>query len=210
MKLYHYAKQLFPTLKTLRAQGNVTEEQLMKAQAAAELRGSPGLYIDQISFFLDPLPLNVIAQLFEGYNHHTWSAGVTVYEYVVDSKTFGDFPFIFVETPFDVHFRDTEWPSNETDANKKRYFDTYSSQKIHRGEQGKGNHAFEKMAKTFVGKTLAAFQQAVLVNDEDQWRQYAANVPHVQAYPIGGIVKPLMVPRKETIQLMARPMSARW
>lgn len=215
MLLYHYATQPFPILKTLEAQGLVTDEMRNAAQDSMAFYHTPGPYYAHISFFVDPLDLSTVAEIFAGHNHPVWRTGNVVYQHVVESHTLGDFDYLWTETPVDKQFMKTRWKEGLSEEAMSKYFADLAVAARKAGFIGKGNHAFEKAAKSFVGKTMEAYLEAKELNYGRNWQQYAANVPHVMIYPPKGVAVLSGMPQREKIKPKTvisgkHPGSANW
>ena len=214
MRLYHYANEPLPVLKTREVQGTVTNEMRASALEEMELHQTPGPYYAHISFFVDPLDLITIADIFKGHNHSVWQAGNTVYEHIVESSELGNFDYLWTETAIDKQFMDDRWRGDAlSDAEVSRYFSDLAEAKRKAGLIGKGNLNFERVSEQFLGETMGAYQEASKLNNGRNWQQYAANVPHVMIYPPKGLARLLEKPRKEVIgvkRTIKRAPSLKW
>lgn len=214
MRLYHYAVKPLSTLKTLEAQGFVTDEMRDSALKDMELYHDPGPYYAHISFFVDPIDLITVADIFKEHNHPVWKAGNVVYEHIVESNTLGNFDYLWAETNIDKQFMEDRWGGETlTTAEVSKYFSDLAIAKRKAGLIGNGNRGFENVSTQFLGKTMEAYQEAAKVNHGRNWQQYAANVPHVMVYPPKGIARLIEKPRKEVIGIkrtIKRAPSLKW
>lgn len=187
MLIYHYAAKPFRTLLTLRQQG--FKEQNLDL-------GGPRPYVDQISFFLDPIPVEIMGFLFADMDHRVWRAGNTLYQHVVDTRRIGPFDYMFVETPLDYRFMDKRWPSDRdlTGPERQSYFSELYTEKRNNGLIGSGSTDLEKAAKSFIGGTRTAFIARASINDESEKKRYACGVPHVLVYPNNGKIATIAPP----------------
>lgn len=198
MKLYHYADQAFPELKTRVAQDPsiVHTEDYKKAVARAKERYEPKSYYEHISFFFDPIPSDIIANAFQGHHHEFWYNGHDIYEHVVESEHIGKFLFQIVETPSDILAIDDFPDDGAPDSAYTLFFLNANKRKIKDREIG-DEATFESAASRFVGKTRQAYIDSLYAkrdyekryNSDKPWRQYAAFVPHVMLYPEHQIIQ---------------------
>lgn len=189
MRLYHYSKTAFTQLLTRRAQNQFTPEELIEEERKAKFRQEPGFYIDHISFFLDPIPADIMGTLFAKDKHDFWIAGNTIYQHIVESSQLGDFTYLIHETPSDMAFLDKHWPLDKklTLAEKEQYFLERNKLRRRNGQIGHGNRDFERNAKRYVGTTRDAYIKASIRNVAEARLQYAASVTHVAIYLPGGV-----------------------
>lgn len=154
-----------------------------RALEMMEYRQTPGPYYNHISFFFEPVPYDILGRLFKNANHDFWHTGNKVYEHSIDSADLGNFDYMIVETPLDKEHRKS-WPVNDDQEEREMYFLELRELREKKGHIGKGNTAFEKGAKPFVGGTRDAYIKATQhPSDEDSLTLYAADVPHVMLYP---------------------------
>lgn len=206
MKLYHYSSERFVDIRTRRAQKTPTASEIKEAERSAIFRSAPGLYLDHISFFIEPPPLDIIGDLFNKVNHDVWVNGKTICEYVIDPSFFGNFTFVVTETPSDIVYRDKHWPDGKelTDNEKKVFFANRAVQKRKLGEIGSGLVELKTICQKFYGTTRAAFMAATANPlSEQSLLQYAADVPHLMVYPTNTVIKPQSV-REVTIGKVPR------
>ncbi len=213
MLLYHYAKAKYPELRTLRKQHTLSEDELAKSLAKQQARFAIGLYVDHLSFFMEPAPLDVIGELYAGRNHKVWIPGATLYEHIVESKTLGDFKYDITETPGDIAEMNADWPEDVdlTEAQMLAYFKKKAARKQRAGETGVGNTAFERAAKPYLQGIGLAYINASKTYDDYNWQQYAPSVPHVMIYPPSGVAHLIQKPRKVMVGLGKKAnASSRW
>jgi len=102
MKLYHYAKDLYPILKNRLKSGAADDKEIEEQMAWNKEIGGPGIYNAHISFFIDPLPLVLLGKIFDE-RHHTWFNGNELYEYIVDVDSLDkNIVYDIVESPMAV------------------------------------------------------------------------------------------------------------
>ena len=172
MYIYHYSKEKYPELRTLEAQG--THARPQKA---------PETYGKHISFFLDPIPKDIIGLLYGAF-HAVWFPGNKLWEYKVDVSALGDFTYEIVESP---------------EKTKLYYDDSLSIPEYHKklaevikkcNYSGSGKKELERAATPLLHKTREYFIKASKYRNFDEIKKkYAATVPHVMAYPSTGIVR---------------------
>lgn len=192
MKLYHYSKLRFSELLTKRAAGASTAE-IRKSEKEKDDLGLIGAYIDHISFFFDPLPSKVVADIFKN-DHHTWYKGNVLFEYVVDVNQFeSDLPYSVMEsrnkTAFmDKFIEDHNWVEEDPVLHAK-FLKELEKLEVQWGEVGHSLAGLKKQIDKNVGGTKQAFIDAAARADFEEGRQrYATNVPHVMVYPKSGRV----------------------
>lgn len=188
MLLYHYATIPFNILQTPRKQKTPTPEEILADEAKATKRFAIGLYMDHISFFLEPAPLHVLGELFAGHPEAIWIPGRVFYEHVIDTTKIGDFMFSVDATPSDlaVLYKFDKDFKNPTKEDFAKYFEDEYKRKWKLGEYGNGNKELEKIALPLVGTTEQAYRDAIPHFTPSNWRHYAAMVPHAKIYPSGG------------------------
>lgn len=211
MLLYHYSNTPYTELKTKLAQGAITAAEMAEADQFTRFRNDSFPDYRAISLLPDPIPLDIMGQLYAGHNHHIWIPNHSIYEHVVESARLAEFDYLITETPDDVKQMFADWPDNPTPAQKRAYFQARSKRKLRTGESGKGNAALEKNFGRYVGGTRAAYLAAVPMFDEGNWHQYAPMVPHVQIAVPSGVMQLVRPARRVTIGgPLSRNPSAKW
>lgn len=188
MKLYHYSTEPYKVLYTRREQG-VTAEQIMEAEAKASKLGLSLPYIDHISFFLEPIPKETIAGIFKN-QHPFWAVGAEIYEHVIDVRSFNPkSQYMLVETPvIDKYTDQFDWSVKDL-AVRSKYFVNMHKEMRRLGLLGVGIPNMVKQITPYLGKTEGYFLKSRMCDDSESTKtQYAAGVPHVMVYPIGGAV----------------------
>lgn len=189
MLLYHYSSEPRDVIKTKRASGNATPKDLKEATESMELRGSPGLYVDHISFFIDPIPSSDLPKVFKD-GHDIWHKGNVLYEHVVDIRQVEtNITFSLVESPIETQwFIDSDW-SAVNEQFLKEYFDARKARRINNQEMGSDVHLLIKNIKRYRGKTALYYKSAPTL---EHWNSklYASYVPHLMLYPKDGTLLP--------------------
>ena len=189
MKLYHYSTERFPILETRRKQG-VAAGDIMEAERKAKKMGIDLPYVDHISFFLEPIPKETIAAIFD-FKHGFWKAGAKIFEHVIDTSDIEEKSYYrIVETPVIDKFTDRfDWTIRDL-AVRSKYFVSMNKEMTRLGYSGYGISKMTKMCEEFFGKTEGFYLQGRMRYDADSTKtMYASNVPHLMIYPIGGVVK---------------------
>jgi len=201
MLLFHYATHPYNPLRTRRLQQPLSDEDIRRGEFSAKRCSDPAPYYDHISFFLEPVPLDIIGDIFKPYNHPFWHNGNRIYEHIVEHSQLPKFDYVIVETEFDRLHADKNWYDGirDTPSAVEHYFAEAAKKKIRLGERGSNHVAFERGARAFIGGLRQAYINAPSVNDASAMLKYAASVPHVMLYPVGGTVKLLQKPRQVTI-----------
>lgn len=191
MLLYHYSSDKYAQLKTLAKQRKITPEEEEKAHKEFMSdtkflgRPAPGYYYDHISFFFERVPLDIIADCFDG-EHPFWYHGHVLYEHIVDTRDIKHFTYEVVEFPEKT---DMFYDSALSD---KEYFRKLKKVMLENHYVGKDEAELERAFGHVDGKVSEYYRQVKTRYDyEDVIKEtYAATVPHVMLYPIGGIVVP--------------------
>jgi hypothetical protein len=194
MELYHYSKEPYTELLTKRASGVASDQDILKAVTSSKLRGLHGhLYVDHISFFLDPIPSIVVGNIFHG--HSFWVKGNTIYEHVIDvDKLEKNIEYEFVESEQRIELLDQfaeqeNWTSDDP-AIYKKWLTTELTHKYRWKEIGESREFLKTKIKELRGHLGVQFMKARERDDyKDNAQKYAAFVPHVMLYPSSGAIK---------------------
>lgn len=188
MKLYHYSKDLYTILKNRLKIGSSTDKEDLEQKEWNKKTNGPGVYNGSISFFIDPLPLELLGRIY-GKGHHTWFDGNELYEYVIDTDALDkDITYSVVETPMAVKMLDeTEWV--DTDEFLIEYKKKLNALKVSAGETGNSRSKLETELSKYKDKTRSFYLEASRRSDfKEHFDKYAANVPHVMLYPDSGAI----------------------
>lgn len=140
-----------------------------------------GPYYSHISFFLEPIPLDIISELFGG-THNVWCSGNQLYQYTVDPHTIGEFKYSVVESPEKTKLL---YDPTVTDADYEIVLASVIKQ---HGYIGSGVKQLIRATKSLVGTTRKYYK---LLPGRPNFKaklsqKYAATVPHVMIYPATG------------------------
>lgn len=199
MFIYHYSPLLFDTLQTKRKRGAATDEEIRKAQTQAVRILQPGaLYVDHLSFFFEPIPSEILHVLY-GKDHPVWFAGNKLYEYKVDaSKIPSKSLYEVVESSrevaaLDKFVADNNWVEDDPKL-LKEWFAFILAEKIKWGEYGNDHSKLLLQISRAQGTLEDNFFKATQRDDfKENFKKYAASVPHLMLYPTGGEVTPVSV-----------------
>ncbi len=184
--LYHYSKERYDVLKTRLAQSIVTDEEKQAGILRAKETYRLAPYYEHISFFLEPIPLDILGAIY-GKNHHTWYPGNELYEYKIDINKLGVFKFELVESPEATKFYYD--PKNDSLTLEEYYKELYKL-RLRLNEIGYDKQSLIKVCSSMLGLTRSCYLQ---IPSRPNWNEikdkYAATVPHVMLYPKTGIVK---------------------
>lgn len=186
MRLYHYSTGQLLELLTRRLQG-ADEKEIDSATFKAKQMGLPFPYHDHISFFLEPLPLEYIASTFP-HGHPFWVSGKELYEHVIDSRDIVPNSFWrIVESVEQEKFSDKfDWENTKDLKVRSGWFQQLNNFTAKKGYSGYHIPLLEKVkSKVKPLSTLDYYRRAAVLREPDN-TQYAAYVPHVMIYPIGG------------------------
>lgn len=190
-RLYHYSAAEHSELQTPRVRGTTDPKKIRVSEEKAKLYGLVGPYCDHISFFFEPIPLDILGKLF-GKDHPVWFSGNKLYQHVVLLDDLSDCPYEVVETPTQNKVADQfDW-SKEDEHEKMilEFFKRQNRAKLLNGEIGYDKKNLHDQISKFRGGTRAAYIAASESEDfEDGRNKYAAGVPHLMAYPPSGKVR---------------------
>jgi len=187
MKLYHYSAHHYDVLKTLEKQRPLSKEEIEEGARSVKW-GAPLPYYAHISFFFEPVPLDILSSIFPK-DHHTWFKGSRLYEYIVDPSTIDHFQYAVVETPektelfYDESIGVAEYYRRLNELNKKF------------GYTGHSLAGLKQAVQRLEGTTRSSF---LLLQTRPNWDKeekdsiqykYASTVPHVMLYPASGFVE---------------------
>lgn len=186
LNLYHYSLAKYDRLLSRRAQGiTLSETEQKRAEKDLKTYFLMGHYNDHISFFFEPVPLDIMGALY-GKDHPVWKPGQTLYEYTIPFDTLPEGPYSVVETPLCQAFLYGEAYQKLPDHEwfKQRYEEQRKA-----GEVGTNHSVLKKQVYTYQGKTRDFFIRATQRKEFADYRlKYAANVPHLMLYPESGCV----------------------
>lgn len=195
MRLYHYSTQQFNTLLTKRKAGNATAEEIIQAKKDARRILMPdATYIDHISFFFEPIPTEILGTLY-GKNHPVWINGKELYEYEVNPLKLPN-PILYevVESSKEVNelsrfIKEHNWVEDDPKL-LQVWFKHILNKKISWGEYGKDKTKLILQIMKHQGRLASDFLSATQRDDfEDNFKKYAASVPHLMLYPPSGEVQ---------------------
>lgn len=190
MLFYHYAKERYDVLKCGRLTKHLTPEEIVKNEESKVRSNLPGGYSDHISLFIERVPEDEIAELFD-HKHDFWKSGSKIHLHIVDSDSFqSDIGYMLVETPEMDEWTDKfDW-ENMSKAQRDVAISAMYKEMIRRGYIGHSAANLIKHCKRYLGTTKAYYEAARKRSDaEDTIKKYAANVPHVMAYPDSGTIE---------------------
>ena len=211
MLLYHYSTEKYNSLKNLASRGLPVDKDTGAVDRFNKETESVGYYWDHISFFFDPIPLDLPKIL--NREHDFWRPGVELYQYTVDTEQLNIYLYRIVETATDYN---ELLKSSGLDLDNRTVFNAYKL-KVNRlkkanGEIGTDISSFERYSGSFIGGTRDAFMEQnkkiESLNGEGA-NLYAAFVPHVMMYlkEGHGVVKYKSVKR---IKLRGENKLRRW
>ena len=181
MKLYHYAKEAYPVLKT-RAKQGITEQPNVAGTT------TPGfLYNGHISFFLEPIPTDIMAGVY-GKDHRTWFPGSKLYEHVVEITRSTVFRYRFVETPEKTAIYVDD---SITEADYLKRLDRINKTLLYVG------NSYDEFAIPYKRLSGKLKEHILRAKTLPKWNkdQYACYVPHVMIYPVSGELEPSEINR---------------
>lgn len=190
-KLYHYAEEKYDQLKTKEAQKQTNEDR----------RDDPD-YDKHLSFFFEPVPLDIIGDIFKGTTNDFWINGNKIWQYEISIDRLPEFRYEIVESPLHTYlFYDEKY----LDMPEKEWDKMHDEKRKAAGEFGNNKDELVKAASPMIGVSRELYKK---MPSRDNWDEiqdlYAATVPHVMLYPKGGIVnydnvKQVVIGKKDTI-----------
>lgn len=186
--LYHYSTQMLTKISTTRKIGKVSSDVISLAESRANSMGDIGCYLDHISFFLEPIPIDILPKLFKG-EHPFYKPGAKIVEHVVAIKFDDDIKWSLQETP-DINSFSDQWDWNNVDADKRRLYIRKINKEMSRLDlQGHDTSKMFNAIRPYIGRTRDYFIKARSSKwANDTATQYAAEVPHLMIYPKDGIM----------------------
>lgn len=176
MLVYHYSKSSFPRLETLEYRG--TKSDSKPQEGVYKLLGN---YNQHVSFFLDPIPFQVMGKIY-GKDHHTWYSGNELYQYIVDTDKIGNFNYHIVETPEKLKLF---YDDNLSDNDYEREIELLVTKNKIIGNQNELN----KAARPYVGTLRDNINKVHRLPNWDSIKnKYAAGVTHLMIYPETGFI----------------------
>lgn len=188
--IYHYSDKLYQDIRSLRAQGNLSDIELDKLDKEYTRMFDKEPYTKNISFFIEPIPYKIIGDLFDN-KHDSWHNGNELYEYKTDINSLEkDIVFKITETPTAVEFIDMHYNPTMSEKEYVEFMREKSIMLEKNGYEGEGLDNLIKTASKFLGTTKDYFIEArKRLDAKETSKQYAANVPHLMLYPESGIIK---------------------
>lgn len=182
------------------ASGLATKEEIKLAEERAKsiaYKTPNGLsivlpYTSHLSFFFDPIPSELLPKLFK--DHPVWFDGNLLYEHIVDSNTLpAKVLYRVVESPSKTEFMDAftkqhNWTEHNPELFKKFRLEMFDQQ-WKNGEIGFKRSDLVNQIRKHRGHIAEYYKRAVKRDDfQENKEKYAANVAHLNLYPIEGKV----------------------
>lgn len=189
LKLYHYSKDKYDELKTKELTTPMSREERQRAIERAKFTRYPGPYYQHISFFFEPVPLDIIGKIFNN-EHPFWYPGNEIFEYEVDISKLSSFSYHIVESKICLdEFYSLDY-GDDDDFDAVKYYRVLDELQRKAHERGHGVTDFLKGRKAQLGQTRKMYEKLPKRPNWNEIRdKYAATVPHVMIYPIGGLIR---------------------
>lgn len=201
MIFYHYSAEEFDTLKSLVAQEKTNRSRVKFSGILDNIKGKlikfkdrflPGdefSYDRSLSFFLEPIPLD-IAELYAN-KHERWKSGLELYQYEVSlDKLPKSIAFRLCESTKKTKllYEQQDWSKVETDpAVADVYIEEVHELEKRLGYIGHGVNELVKACRPFrrgLRDSIKKANQLARKNPDDGiMKKYAACVPHLMIYP---------------------------
>ena len=190
MYIYHYSKERYKDLRSLRCQNKLTKKELDDLDTQYTLGFNPDKYTKSISFFVEPIPYDIIGDLFNN-KHNVWKNGNNLYEYLVDVDTLEkNILFMVAESPAKSKYYLSQDTDNMSDEEFDKYLKIVEKVMYKNKDIGIGRSQLETQIQRYQGMTRELFIAARKLPDSESTKEkYAANVPHLMLYPSGGIIQ---------------------
>lgn len=203
MILYHYSKDFFKDLRTLKVRKVDINNNLIPDN---EYR--VGNYNDHISLFLEPAPLDIIGSIFKDTGNEVWVNGNQLYEYEVNTDHVQEFKYDIVETDLANDFLYNNKYRNLSD---EEWLKLLYAEKKKICEIGYSKKEFLKVANKYVGSLRESF---VKLPSRPNWNEiktkYAPTCVHVMLYPIDGIIEYDKVNKVVVKNNQSKHLSTKW
>jgi hypothetical protein len=181
MNIYHYDKNKYSELLTLELQNNLTKEEKIEWERRSKFRQEPYSYYQHISFFIDPIPSEILGDFYPK-DHHSWAKGNQLWEYVVNIDDLNIKSWIIVESPLKRIIEDF-LPWIENDTYKQFYFKILNTARFLNNERGNDLESLKKQLPRFKGLTKDAYLKLKdHPNFKNMVHMYAPTVPHLFIY----------------------------
>ena len=179
--VFHYSVNEYDVLKSKNKQNNLPLSQQTKLSAEkVNYNQSNWDYNDNISFFIEPIPTDIIGNIY-GDDHPVWFNGNTLYEYRVSTRYLfpGNYSLVESKEVSELLIKHYE---------NKISFDDYLKQEINIVKENQYmSSSFTQLAiiiEKYLGTTKETFKlQPNMPWWEDSRLKYAAGVPHLMVYP---------------------------
>lgn len=183
LKLYHYSDTQFDVLKTRALTGTITPEMIKQGKEDMAVYKNPGPYYDHISFFFERPPIDKMSKVF-GKDHPFWYPGHEVYEHIVDIDSLPAMKYLLTESPEVTKvFYDPQYDN----LSYQEYFELIYRIRIKNKEIGSSVRDLRSVIKSMKGETERNYMMLRnRPNFDDIKNKYAASVPHLMIYPVGG------------------------
>lgn len=189
MKLYHYAKEPYLTLRTSRQTVERSPEQVKKIEQFYREAGYEHSYLDHISFFFDPLPSD-LGSLYDAEvdDHPLWFKGSRLWVHEIETLNL-EFAFDVVESPEQMAFIEKFWePEFAKDREGKLDYLRREREMLRQigyvRPMGKNSNELSKVLRPMLGKTREAYLHLLDHGEsQDLLTMYAPTVPHLWLYP---------------------------
>jgi hypothetical protein len=193
--LYHYNTKKLDVLYTLHKQSdlgkrNITVDEFEKMKNRDDFTQREYPYWDHISFFVDPIPLDIVRKHFT--KNKVYQGSDCLYEHRINTQQLKNhlLHYMFVETSIDQFMADI-WIRPHFPGKSLLYFTPRNLISKLLNYQGEDFEKLIQVIQKFKGKTEQAFIDLVKSDrfDDDHKRSYAASIPHLFIYPKNGEVK---------------------
>lgn len=138
-------------------------------------------YDDNISLFIEPIPLDIIGKLWP--NHHFWKSGKEIYQHVIMLDGIPDqLIYDMVETP-----EFGEWYDNHKGEFDKAFRKRTDEYLIAKKIIGTNKEDMVHCTERYLGTTRQAYLRSAKNNPDT--KRYASDVPHLMTFVLGGAIQ---------------------
>lgn len=192
--LYHYSVERYTELSSLAARG-------LQKEGFEAKESDPFAYNKSISFFFEPIPLDLPEILH--HEHKFWKTGAELYQYEISTVQLKEeTPYILTEGEeiVDLIYTKQDWSKVEGDASLiSKYKEEIRNLELklkYKGTKIDDLIRASKKYRTGIRERYKALYELNLKYPEDNLLdKYAATVPHVMIYTDKLVIKPKRVTR---------------
>lgn len=190
--LYHYSVERYSELSSLFSRN-------LEKEGFESDKNDPFSYNKSISFFLEPIPLD-LPKILEN-KHKFWKSGTKLYEYKIStSQLLEETPYVLVESEevVDLIYNKQDWDKAKGNPELiKKYKQDIKDLELKLKYRGTKITDFIKVSKKYSSGIKDRYKKLVELDkkypQDNLLDKYAATVPHVMIYVSSLKIKPISV-----------------